>query len=154
MTARSEAHLDVLLTQEVVRAHDIVDAFNLMIDVLNSGPRRGKQCHSVMHGIDAQKWSLADPIADACITKCGPEFLILARRNGMQSDMGKAGDAGIAGREVAAAAMSRPNDEFDGIAAGICKHDGRSHPALLAFAACRRFDDVPGIVQFRPGSIE
>ena len=38
MAAGPEADLDVLLAQEVVRTHDIVDAFDLMIDVLDPRP--------------------------------------------------------------------------------------------------------------------
>ena len=72
----------------------------------------------------------------------------------MQSDMGKAGDPGVAGGEIAASAVSRPRDEFDGIAARIGEHNGRIHPALLAFAARGCFDDVAGIVEFRAGGIE
>src|ERR1700722_4538635 len=72
----------------------------------------------------------------------------------MQTDMRKTRDAGVAGRKVAAAAVSRPGDEFDGIAARIGKLDGRSHPASLTFAACRRFDDIAGIFEFRTGGVE
>src|SRR6202041_1824038 len=68
MAAGPEADLDVLFTKEVVRTHDIVDAFNLMIDVLNTRPRRREQCHSVVHGVDPQKRGFADPIADPRVT--------------------------------------------------------------------------------------
>ena len=72
----------------------------------------------------------------------------------MQSDMGKAGDAGISGRKIAAATVGRSGNEFDGVAAWVGKHNGRIHPALLAFAARRCFDDVAGIVEFGARGIE
>src|SRR5882757_2480448 len=68
MAAGSKADLDVLFAQEVVRTHDIVDAFHLMIDVLNTRPCRREQGHSMMHGIDPQKRRFTDPIADARVT--------------------------------------------------------------------------------------
>src|ERR1700685_2331161 len=68
MAAGSETDLDVWRTQEVVRTHDIVDALDLMIDVLNARPLRREQCHSVVHGIDPKKRRFPDPIADTRVT--------------------------------------------------------------------------------------
>src|SRR4051812_7823351 len=52
MTARTKADPDVVFLQEVVRAHDVINTFNLVVDVLYPGTLRGKQRDPMMHRID------------------------------------------------------------------------------------------------------
>src|SRR3954471_23690762 len=44
---------------------DEIEGFDLMVDVLNAGPRCAHQRNGVMDRIDAHQWNVTDPVADA-----------------------------------------------------------------------------------------
>src|SRR5882762_1974344 len=87
VTSGSKADGDTLFAQEVIRAHDVIDACHLMVDVLHAMTSRGKQRDLVMHFIDTQQWRLAYPVTDLGATRASPERLVAGRRRGIQPNV-------------------------------------------------------------------
>src|SRR6202046_5745191 len=131
MAARAEADAHVLLTQEVVRAHDVVDALDLVVDVLDASSLRGKQGDTVVYRIDSQQRRIAYPVAHTSATYRRPEHFVLAWRDRMEPDVREAGDAGVPRGKVTPAAMRRSHDQLDRITARVLERYERIHPPLL-----------------------
>src|SRR3712207_5161242 len=67
----------------------------------NSGPRRGEQRDRVVHLVDPHQRHVADAVRDAGIADRGPEALVAHHVRGAETDVGEAGDAGVARGRVA-----------------------------------------------------
>src|SRR5271165_6102288 len=132
MAARPVGYLDPALLEEIIGAHHVVDIFDLMVDVLDPAMRRLKQHHRMMHRRDAQKRRRADPVGDARVADARPEALVAFRVGTEEADMAETGDAGVAAREIAHAAMERPRHELDLVAGRIGRGDKAAHATLLA----------------------
>src|SRR5229473_1192199 len=126
----------------------------LIRDVPHAAALRREQGDSMMHRVDPQQRSLADPIADPRVAHRGPKGFILARSGRVQSDVGEARDAGIARREVAPPAVRRAGHQLDGIAARIFEHDERVHLPLLALEPRAGTHAMTRVVEFGRGGLE
>src|SRR5579859_3605965 len=89
MPSGPEADVHSFLTQEVIRAHDVVDGGDLMVDMLDPMARRGEEGDLVMDLVNSQQRRLADPVADLRPAGPRPELLITRRRIGVQPNMGE-----------------------------------------------------------------
>jgi hypothetical protein len=104
------------LLQDVEGAHHVVDALDLVVDVLHAGEGRGEEGDLVMDLVDPQQRRYADAVADLGAHQAGPEAFVAGGVQGPQADMAEAGDAGVARREVPAAAVVRRVDQVDAVA--------------------------------------
>ena len=92
----SEPNGYALFTQGVPGAHEIVDACNLVIDMLNARERGRKEGDPVMYLVDSQQRCRSDPVAHARIAQFRPEDLVTSGITGAQADVAEAGDSGVA----------------------------------------------------------
>jgi hypothetical protein len=74
MPPRPVDDFHTLLLEPVVRLHNIINVFNLMIDVLDSGARGRHKNHRMMHGANAQERRVTKPVRHPRIDQPGPEF--------------------------------------------------------------------------------
>lgn len=132
MPPRAEDDAHAALFQQVPGAHHVIEARHLVIDVLHAVPRRREQRHLVVDLVDAQQRRLADAVAHAGAEFLRPEPLVARGIRGAQSDVAETGDARIARREVAAAAVVRPQHQVDAVAARIAEVDEGLDMAVLA----------------------
>lgn len=84
------------LTQGVPGAHEVVDALNLVIDMLNAGERGREESDPVMNLVDPKQRCRPGPVANARIAQFGPEDLVAPGIAGAQPHMAEAGDSGVA----------------------------------------------------------
>src|SRR5262252_1676218 len=94
-----------------------------------------------MHLVDAEEWRRPDAVRYPRAAHFGPEFLVAHRVRRAQPDVAEPSDPGVARREIAPAAVQRPQDKFDRVTARIAESDEILDVALLAFgfgAAARR----------------
>ena len=117
MPARTEDDRHALLVQEIVGAHDVVVARDLMVDMLHPGLRRAHKRDRVMDRVDPHQRNVADPVADPRVADLRPEDLVTRRIGRIETDMVEAGDAAIARRKVPFPAALRAHGEFDAVAA-------------------------------------
>jgi hypothetical protein len=154
MATWSECDLNALLLQHVPGTHDVVHAFDLMVDVLHAGPRRREERHLVMHFVDPKQGRIADAITHAGPKHLGPEPFVAFCIGRTQSHVTEAGDAGIARREVAPSTVMRANNHIDLVARWILEVDEALDVSLLAFLDRAVTNFHSGIAQLRRRGIE
>ncbi len=96
MPPGSEPNRYLLFAEDVPGTHEVVDAFNLVIDMLNAGERRRKEGDPVMYLVDSQQRCGPDPVAHARIEQFRPENLVASGIAGAQANVAEAGDSGVA----------------------------------------------------------
>ncbi|MCY1244894.1 hypothetical protein D9M72_579940 [compost metagenome] len=129
MPSRTEQDADPPFAQEVVRPHQVVDAFYLVVDMLDAGVSGREQRDFVVDLVDSQQRRLADPVTYLCIAKPRPERFVARRIGRAQADVAEAGDAGIARWKIAATAMVGRDHEIDAVARRITKVDEGTNPS-------------------------
>src|SRR6266700_976358 len=100
-----EDDFHALVAQEVIRAHHIVEVFDLVVDVLHAGMGRGKQGERVMDRVHAQQGRIADPVRHPGVQEPRPERLVSRSVGGAQPDVAEMRDSGVAPRKVAQPGM-------------------------------------------------
>src|SRR5262249_59631434 len=123
MAARPEHDANLPLAQEAERAHHVVGALHLVIDVLDAGAIGREQRDRVMHFVDPQQRRVADAVAHARIAYLRPERLVARGVRRAQADVAEAGDAGVAYAVVTLAAMGAPPHQLDTITARVVERD-------------------------------
>src|ERR1700692_1039069 len=140
MPSGTKANPNVLFPQDVPGAHDVVDAFDLVIYVLNAALWRRQQCDFVMHSVDTQQSRVTDPVAHARAQHRGPEGFVTLRIGRTQSDVAKAGDSRIARGKIAAPTVMWRNNQVDEISARVGKGDEVGDAPLLGLGNAPLFD--------------
>src|SRR5260221_1611836 len=154
VTARTEANVYAELRQKIVGANEVVDRRDLMIDMLYTAALPGKQGDLVMHGVDPQQRSIADPIAHPRVAGVSPKTFIARRCRRIQAHVGKAGDAGLTGRGIVTAAVKGFGDQIDRGSTGLTEAHERADPAPVAFGGRAGLDRNARGVEFGRGGIE
>ena len=154
MAPRAEHDLHALLLQEIVRAHDVVNILDLVVDVLHAGIGRGKERERVMDGVDAHQRRIADPVRHARVEQFGPELLVARRIGRAKPDMTEVRDAGVTRRKIAHAAVEGPNHGLDLVARRILERQELLHSPLLAFLLRAHVHRMPGTLDFRADRVE
>ncbi|MNV64489.1 hypothetical protein D3C71_1571340 [compost metagenome] len=154
MPPGAEADRHVPFAQLIPGAHDVVDALDLMVDVLHARIRGREQRDLVMDLVDAQQRRLADAVADPGRQQARPEGLVAARIQRTQADMRKPGHAGIAAGKIAPAAVLRRVHQLDAVAGRVREAQEVAHIALLGVLAAARVDLVAAALQHRAGALK
>jgi hypothetical protein len=81
-------------------------------------------------------------------------MLIACRRRRVHTDVGKTGDACLAGRGIVASAMERLGNQIYGGTAGLTEAHECADPALVTFGGCAGLDRNAHGVEFGRGGIE
>jgi hypothetical protein len=92
-----------------------------VVDVLHPVARRGEQGHLVVDLVDAQQGRVADAVAHLGAQHFRPELLVARRIRRAQSDVAEPGDARVARRKVAPAAVVRSHHQVDAVAARVAE---------------------------------
>jgi len=145
---------DLPLAQETIRAHHVVGALHLMVDVLDAGAIGREQRNRVMHFVDAQQRRIADAVAHARVADPRPERLVAGGIRRAQADVAKAGDAGVARAVVAHHAVRGAPYQLDAVAARVVEGDELAHLACLGFPRRADVNRVAEPLQFAGGGRE
>ncbi|KZY46170.1 hypothetical protein A3731_09795 [Roseovarius sp. HI0049] len=149
MTSRTEGNRDVMLFQQIVRTHDVIGRFNLMVDMLESAAPCRHKSERMMNLIHAQKRNVSDTVTDAGVANLGPECFIPLAVLAENADMAEAGDSGVPARKMTLAHNLWLNYQLDFQATGLSESNEVSYMTGIAFVAGAPMQIVSKIFESR-----